>query len=280
MTPEEPVEVYSAQDLAEAQFVHNMLAEAGIKAEIVGEALGGVLGDVSSINMSPGIWVRAEDEGQARPLIEFYQQRLIERAEGGITEPLVTIPFCYHCGQEVVRGQSPCPACGKDLDWNNATENAEAEDVEEVWSSDRSRIGWVDAISGRDAMMPGDPVEVYGAHDVAEAQLVHDLLAEAGIESEIVREAQTHAAQWNTFSPGIWVRRDDEARARPLIAQHRKRLMERGEGKITEPLVKEPFCYHCGEEIARGQSPCPSCGKDLDWESTEEWVLEAPDEFW
>jgi hypothetical protein len=130
MTPEEPVEVYSATDMAEAQFVHDMLAEAGIRAEIMGEALGGVLVDVSSLNLTPGIWVRAKDVEQARPLIEFYQQRLIERAEGGATEPLVKIPFCYHCGQEVQRGQSPCPACGKDLDWNSS-EDAGAENEED-----------------------------------------------------------------------------------------------------------------------------------------------------
>lgn len=122
MTPEEPVEVYSAKDMVEAQFVHDLLAEANIKAEIIGESLGGVLGDVSNIDFSPSIWVRAEDAGQARPLIEFYQQRLIERAEGGVTEPLVKIPFCYHCGQEIEQGQSPCPVCGKELDWNPSEE--------------------------------------------------------------------------------------------------------------------------------------------------------------
>ena len=70
MTPEEPVEVYAAGSMAEAQFVHNLLAEAGIPAEIVGEALGGVLGDVPSMEASPRIWVRAEDAERARPLVD------------------------------------------------------------------------------------------------------------------------------------------------------------------------------------------------------------------
>ncbi len=130
MTPEEPVEVYAAGNMAEAQFVHNLLAEAGISSEIVGEALTGVLGRLPANDASPRVWVRAEDEPRARPLIEEYQQRLIDRVEGGVTEPLAGEPFCYYCGKEVARGQSPCPACGKELDWNTP-EDVEVEAPEE-----------------------------------------------------------------------------------------------------------------------------------------------------
>jgi len=26
--------------------------------------------------------------------------------------------FCYHCGKPIEEGQSPCPACGKEVDWS------------------------------------------------------------------------------------------------------------------------------------------------------------------
>jgi len=125
MTPEEPVEVYSAGTMAEAQFVHDLLAEAGIRSEIVGEALTGMIGRIPAEGASPRIWVRMEDEGRARPVIDEYQQRLIDRVEGDIKEPLEKEPYCYHCGQEIAQGQSPCPSCGKELDWNSS----EDEDV-------------------------------------------------------------------------------------------------------------------------------------------------------
>jgi len=27
--------------------------------------------------------------------------------------------YCYHCGQSIEKGQSACPACGKQLDWSD-----------------------------------------------------------------------------------------------------------------------------------------------------------------
>lgn len=120
MTSDEPVQVYAAGNMAEAQFVHDLLADAGIRSEIVGEALTGGLGELPVNDATPCVWVRAEDEAQARPIVEAYQQRLIDRVEGDIQEPLAKEPFCYHCGQEVAKGQTPCPACGKDLDWNTS----------------------------------------------------------------------------------------------------------------------------------------------------------------
>ena len=32
-----------------------------------------------------------------------------------------------------------------------------------------------------------------------------------------------------------------------------------------EALFDELFCYHCGKPIEEGQSPCPACGKEVDW---------------
>jgi hypothetical protein len=32
-----------------------------------------------------------------------------------------------------------------------------------------------------------------------------------------------------------------------------------------EAPFTELFCYHCGKPIEEGQSPCPACGKEVDW---------------
>jgi hypothetical protein len=126
MASDTPVEVYAAKDSAEAYFVRNLLADAGIEAFVVGEALRTALGDVPINAAEPRVWVREIDEGRARPIIEAYQRRLIERTEAefgpkpgaGIEGP-ATEPFCYHCGQPVQFGQSPCPACGGTLEWDS-----------------------------------------------------------------------------------------------------------------------------------------------------------------
>jgi hypothetical protein len=38
-------------------------------------------------------------------------------------------PYCYHCGEPVEREQSPCPACGGDLDWSKEAPASEEHDV-------------------------------------------------------------------------------------------------------------------------------------------------------
>ena len=113
MTPEGPIEVYAAGDLAEAQFVHDLLADAGIEATVMGESLGALAGEIPAWYATPRVWVRADDAERARPIIAEYRRRRIERAGGRGTDE----PFCYHCGQSVGRGQSPCPSCGQELDW-------------------------------------------------------------------------------------------------------------------------------------------------------------------
>ena len=117
MTSQGPVEVYAAGDMAEAQFVRDLLADAEIEARIVGEALGAAVGELPPLVATPRVWVRAEDAERARPLVEQYQRRLIERAGREATGSRAEEPFCYHCGQVVAPGQSPCPACGRELDW-------------------------------------------------------------------------------------------------------------------------------------------------------------------
>jgi hypothetical protein len=108
-----PVEVYSARNAAEARFVANLLSDAGVEAMVVGEALGMAIGELPPGTATPRVWVRPEDEVRARPVVAEYQHRLIERVTQGRRET-----YCYHCGHEVDPGQSPCPICCRDLEWD------------------------------------------------------------------------------------------------------------------------------------------------------------------
>ena len=73
---EEPaiVEIYTARDNIEAQFIRSLLEEAGIEVSVVGEGLrwlaGGLpLGQVTA----PRLWVRREDVDRARKLIDDHE---------------------------------------------------------------------------------------------------------------------------------------------------------------------------------------------------------------
>lgn len=68
-----PVEVYLAKDLPEAQFVKSLLSEARIEATIVGEPLGTVLGDIPGFEAAPRIWVHRPDADRARSIIDEYE---------------------------------------------------------------------------------------------------------------------------------------------------------------------------------------------------------------
>lgn len=51
--------------------------------------------------------------------------------------------------------------------------------------------------------------------------------------------------------------------------EHRRRLIEKAGASGSESAFEDPFCYHCGQAVSRGQSPCPACGQPLDWATVE-----------
>jgi hypothetical protein len=122
MAQDDPVEVYTAREISEAQFVLNLLADADIEARIVGEPLGAAAGRLPQLDAMPRVWVRASDAERARSLIGQYQRQRLQKAGGAASESGAEKPFCYHCGQKVAWGESPCPECGKDLDWETRQE--------------------------------------------------------------------------------------------------------------------------------------------------------------
>ncbi|MBI3469395.1 MAG: DUF2007 domain-containing protein [Planctomycetes bacterium] len=123
MAIKDHVEVYAAADTQEAYFVRNLLEDAGIEAVVVGDAPAGAVGERSPFSSPPTVWVLPTDLEGARPIVEEYQRHLIERVESRaeseeqLDDEPPTEPFCYHCGQSVQVGQSPCPSCGQALDW-------------------------------------------------------------------------------------------------------------------------------------------------------------------
>jgi hypothetical protein len=119
MAHEEPVEIYIARDLPEAYFLRGLLEEAGIEARVVDDALNDILGDAPDV-AGPHLMVHGPDGPRAREIVLEYEQRQIDRAERtGRGEATEEESFCYECGAPVPRGVSPCPACGKQLDWTD-----------------------------------------------------------------------------------------------------------------------------------------------------------------
>jgi enoyl-CoA hydratase/carnithine racemase len=123
MSQQAPVEVYAARDTAEAFFVRNLLQQAGIEALVVGDMLRGVVGELPPLQTSPSIWVAPYEAERARLIVADYDRRQRERASADSSETdresadSGAEPFCYHCGQSVQQGQTPCPSCGKPLEW-------------------------------------------------------------------------------------------------------------------------------------------------------------------
>ena len=70
MTDTSILEVYSADDLMDAEFIRHVLAEQGINAKIVGANLQTIIGDLPAQLASPRIWVVEEDYAQAKILVD------------------------------------------------------------------------------------------------------------------------------------------------------------------------------------------------------------------
>jgi hypothetical protein len=133
MRTEDHVEVYSAIDSFEAHLVRNLLIDEGVEAIVVGDAAEGAVGERSPFSTPPRVWVPPGDLERSQPIVEQYQQQLIRRAESqqpaddsaeATAAESTGEPYCYHCGEPIAAGQTPCPSCGQALDWN-ATRSVE-----------------------------------------------------------------------------------------------------------------------------------------------------------
>lgn len=91
MHDDEIVEVYSAQDLGQAHFLRDMLADQGIEARVVAETGLGLppLGE-----SAPCVWVHRADEARARELLADWEKSHARLRPGEDPRPAWKCPAC------------------------------------------------------------------------------------------------------------------------------------------------------------------------------------------
>lgn len=129
-----------------------------------------------------------------------------------------------------------------------------------------------------------DPVAVYNAATNVEAQLICNILNDAGVEA-FVTEDTSPAGVWmfgtlpEIHKPQVWVDRSSLDRAKPLLDDYERRSIEREEreeadsNEVTASETLSPVafvCEECGKSITfpaqrRGHvETCPHCGSYVD----------------
>lgn len=109
----EPQQVYAAWNPTQAQFILNMLVDAGIHARIASTAVHAVSGKVPYQVATCPIWVAEKDADRAREVIADWESRQ-EPGERTASHEL----FCYHCGAILEARCSECPQCNGTLIWS------------------------------------------------------------------------------------------------------------------------------------------------------------------
>jgi len=131
-----------------------------------------------------------------------------------------------------------------------------------------------------------DPIAAYNAANNMEAQLLCNLLGEAGIEAYVTEDV-SQVGVWmlglipEIHKPQVWIERTDTERARPILEDYERRAAARrgaqtGEG--TAATTIGATCEACGRRSVfpaaqRGSvQECPHCGEymDVDDETPEE----------
>jgi hypothetical protein len=99
--------IYCAQDVLEAEFLKNILADAGVDARVIGEGtiFTGALQNEGGI---PCIWVRHADEARAREVLDDYARRRGRPRSGDDRRPAWK---CSSCGELVEQDFEICWNC-------------------------------------------------------------------------------------------------------------------------------------------------------------------------
>lgn len=106
-------------------------------------------------------------------------------------------------------------------------------------------------------------LKLYDASNLTEAQLLLDLLQQAGIEAQILNTFAQGASGEIPFGqvyPEIWLQDEkDLSRARNIVKQYE-----------TVPATTDwIFCRHCGERNPANFELCWHCGKEFNAEDTQ-----------
>jgi hypothetical protein len=101
--PQDLISVYRAANTTEAYFVHNLLVDASIAAEVTeeNEPFAGLP------VVPPDVLVRKADEARARAVIAVYEKEQEERAARPDWK-------CPKCGVTVIGAFDECDNCGED----------------------------------------------------------------------------------------------------------------------------------------------------------------------
>ncbi|MBS0260484.1 MAG: DUF2007 domain-containing protein [Planctomycetes bacterium] len=108
MLPPETINVYLAKNLLEAEFLHNLLADAGIEAFVIGGATALLAEVIPLAARAPCLWVRQADAEQARAILADYERR--QKAAHPDTDPAATWK-CAACGELVDEEFDLCWNC-------------------------------------------------------------------------------------------------------------------------------------------------------------------------
>jgi hypothetical protein len=98
--------IYSAGNITDAYLLQSLLAEAGIKTQILNEYAQGGVGELSFTHAYPELWlIDIADKKQARDIIQQFEQR----------EVPVGTTQCPNCGENNPDSFEVCWRCQTDL---------------------------------------------------------------------------------------------------------------------------------------------------------------------
>lgn len=146
-------------------------------------------------------------------------------------------------------------------------------------------------------MALNDPVAAYNAANNVEAQLICNLLNDAGIEAYVTEDVST-VGVWmfgllpEIHKPQVWVERSDLARVKPLLDEYENQQLQRRQSEEKQraagEATVEATCEECGRQsifpAAQDGSvqDCPHCGAYMDVgnisDGGEWWHESGPDE--
>jgi Putative prokaryotic signal transducing protein len=122
-----------------------------------------------------------------------------------------------------------------------------------------------------------DPVPAYDGADTVEVHILQNLLDEAGITAFIM-EDDSPVGMWGglvaeTDKPQVWIEREDLERAKPVLVDYERLIVERRAADADADTKVAPIkvtCDKCHKESTFPHAQigsvqlCPACGAYVD----------------
>jgi len=103
--------VFSAYTTAEAHLLKGLLESEGITAEVRGEVLSGILGDIPLLENRPSVWVEESDAARAEEIVRDFQHDRVQKGDAWRCDCGETLDAqftaCWQCGRS--RAEQPPP---------------------------------------------------------------------------------------------------------------------------------------------------------------------------